>query len=66
MPKTKAQQIMAHRDTRSPEEVTQSILDIAAEFEPYIIRQRRHFHKHPELSLQECAPPPTSPASSTP
>ena len=53
MPKTKAQQIMAHRDTRSPEEVTQSILDIAAEFEPYIIRQRRHFHKHPELSLQE-------------
>lgn len=53
MPKTKAQQIMDRQEPRSGEEVTRAILDIAAEFEPYIIRQRRHFHKHPELSLQE-------------
>ena len=44
---------MAHTEVRTPEEVTNAILDIAAEFEPYIIRQRRHFHKHPELSRQE-------------
>lgn len=53
MPKTKAQQIMDQHELRSDEEITRAILDIAAEFEPYIIRQRRHFHKHPELSLQE-------------
>ena len=34
-------------------QITAAIQDIAAEFEPYIIKQRRHFHKHPELSLQE-------------
>ena len=53
MAQTKAQQIMASSNERSGEEITSAILAIAAEFEPYIIRQRRHFHKHPELSLQE-------------
>lgn len=53
MAKTKAQQIMANREARSEQEATRAILDIAAEFEPYIIRQRRHFHKHPEPSLEE-------------
>lgn len=53
MVKTKAQQIMADREARSEQEATRAILDIAAEFEPYIIRQRRHFHKHPEPSLEE-------------
>lgn len=53
MVQTKAQQIMANHNTRETDEITQAILDIAAEFEPYIIRQRRHFHKHPEPSLQE-------------
>lgn len=53
MTKTKAQQIMDCTDPRMPAEVTRAIQDIAAEFEPYIIRQRRHFHKHPELSLEE-------------
>lgn len=53
MPKTKAQHIMSQSEARSTTEVTRAILDIAEEFEPYIIRQRRHFHKHPELSLQE-------------
>lgn len=53
MVKTKAQQIMANREARSEQEATRAILDIAAEFEPYIIRQRRHFHKHPEPSLEE-------------
>ena len=53
MTKTRAQQIMSDKDARTPQEVTQCIHDIAAEFEPYIIRQRRHFHKHPEPSLAE-------------
>ncbi len=53
MAKTRAQQIMADREARSEQEATRAILDIAAEFEPYIIRQRRHFHKHPEPSLEE-------------
>ncbi|MDY2777931.1 MAG: amidohydrolase [Collinsella sp.] len=53
MGKTKAQQIMDHEETRTPEQVTQAIRDIAGEFEPYIIRQRRHFHKYPEASLNE-------------
>ena len=52
MPKTRAQQIMAHKEHRDADQVTAAIQDIAAEFEPYIIKQRRHFHKHPELSLQ--------------
>lgn len=53
MTKTKAQQIMAATETRAADDVTAAIQDIAAEFEPYIIKQRRHFHKHPELSLAE-------------
>lgn len=53
MTKTKAQQIMDQEEPRTPEEVTRAIQDIGAEFEPYIIRQRRHFHKYPELSLEE-------------
>ena len=53
MTKTKAQQIMAATEVRAADEVTVAIRDIAAEFEPYIIKQRRHFHKHPELSLAE-------------
>ena len=51
MTKTKAQQIMAATEARAADDVTAAIRDIAAEFEPYIIKQRRHFHKHPELSL---------------
>ena len=53
MAKTIAQQIMSQAEQRTPEEVTQAIRDIAGEFEPYIIKQRRHFHKHPEPSLHE-------------
>ena len=52
MAKTRAQQIMADREARSEQEATRAILDIAAEFEPYIIRQRRPFHKHPEPSRE--------------
>ena len=44
---------MAHKEHRDADQITAAIQDIAAEFEPYIIKQRRHFHKHPELSLQE-------------
>ena len=50
---TKTQQIMAATEVRAADDVTAAIQDIAAEFEPYIIKQRRHFHKHPELSLAE-------------
>ena len=32
---------------------TQRIQELAVELEPYIIEQRRYFHQHPELSLQE-------------
>ena len=53
MTKTKAQQIMAATEARAADDVTAAIQDIATEFEPYIIKQRRHFHKHPELSLAE-------------
>ena len=53
MGKTKAQAIMDDHDRRGDLEVTQAIRDIAAEFEPYIVKQRRHFHKHPEPSLHE-------------
>lgn len=53
MVQTKAQQIMADRGERTEQEVTRAIQDIAAEFEPYIIRQRQHFHKYPEQSLHE-------------
>lgn len=43
MTKTKAQQIMAATEVRAPDDVTAAIQDIATEFEPYIIKQRRHF-----------------------
>ena len=45
MTKTKAQQIMAATEVRAADDVTAAIQDIAAEFEPYIIKQRRHFHR---------------------
>ncbi len=35
------------------EGTTATIQQLAAAYEPYIIERRRHFHKHPELSLQE-------------
>ena len=44
---------MSNDGERTPEEVTAAIREIAAEFEPYIVRQRRHFHKYPEPSLHE-------------
>ena len=53
MVKTRAQQIMDHEHVHTSEEITQGIREIGAEFEPYIIRQRRHFHKYPEQSLHE-------------
>lgn len=37
----------------SPIDATATIKQLGAEYEPYIIEQRRHFHKHPELSLHE-------------
>ena len=40
MTKTKAQQIMAATEVRAADDVTAAIQDIAAEFEPYIIKQR--------------------------
>ena len=36
----------AATEVRAADDVTAAIQDIAAEFEPYIIKQRRHFHKH--------------------
>lgn len=45
MTKTKAQQIMAATEVRATDDVTAAIRDIATEFEPYIIKQRRHFHR---------------------
>ncbi len=35
------------------DQVTQTIKNLGAEYEAYVIRQRRHFHKHPEPSLAE-------------
>ena len=35
------------------ESIAATIQQLAAAYEPYIIERRRHFHKHPELSLQE-------------
>lgn len=53
MAQTKAQQIMASDVERTTSEVTEAILSIADQYEGYIIRQRRHFHKYPEPSLEE-------------
>ena len=53
MAKTIAQHIMDAHQAREDAEVTRAIQDIAHEFEPYIIKQRRHFHRHPEPSLHE-------------
>lgn len=53
MAQTKAQQIMASDVERTASEVTEAILSIADQYESYIIRQRRHFHKYPEPSLEE-------------
>ena len=53
MPKTIAQHIMEAHQAREAAEITRAVQDIAHEFEPYIIKQRRHFHRHPEPSLHE-------------
>ena len=53
MPKTIAQRIQDAHRKRGSADVTAAIQRIAAEFEPYIIKQRRHFHRHPEPSLEE-------------
>lgn len=37
----------------TPEQITSTIQSLAAQIEPYVIGQRRYFHAHPELSLQE-------------
>lgn len=37
----------------APADITATIRQLGTDFEPYIIEQRRHFHKHPELSLKE-------------
>lgn len=37
----------------SSDQLTTRIRTLTAELEPYIVRERRHFHQHPELSLQE-------------
>ena len=37
----------------TPEQITSTIQSLAAQIEPYVIEQRRYFHAHPELSLQE-------------
>lgn len=37
----------------TPEQITSTIQNLAAQIEPYVIEQRRYFHAHPELSLQE-------------
>lgn len=44
---------MDQQTERTPQDITRTIQALAAEAEPYIIRQRRHFHQHPELSLNE-------------
>ncbi|MDY4040813.1 MAG: amidohydrolase [Collinsella sp.] len=53
MPKTIAQRIQDATRRRGQADITAGIQRIAAEFEPYIIKQRRHFHRHPEPSLAE-------------
>ena len=35
------------------DDITHAVLERAGHYEPYIIRQRRHFHKYPEPSLAE-------------
>ena len=55
MPKTIAQHIMDAKNARKSDEITRAVQDIAREFEPYIVKQRRYFHKHPEPSLREVA-----------
>ena len=35
------------------EDITATIQKLVGATEPYLIEQRRHFHRHPELSLQE-------------
>ena len=37
----------------TPEQITNTIQNLAAQIEPYVIEQRQYFHAHPELSLQE-------------
>ena len=37
----------------APAGITETIRRLGERYEPYVIRQRRHFHKHPELSLKE-------------
>lgn len=42
-----------NHDTQHTRDATALIRRLAHDIEPYIIEQRRHFHAHPELSLQE-------------
>lgn len=38
---------------RTPEEIARAIREEGARIEPWVIDRRRHFHRHPELSLEE-------------
>ena len=56
MPKTLSQHLHDAHQARldaAAADTTHEIQRLAHEFEPYIIKQRRHFHKHPEPSLEE-------------
>lgn len=53
MTQAKEQRVSRYLSDHTDKTITATIMDIASEFEPYIIRQRRHFHKHPEPSLCE-------------
>lgn len=46
-------QAARQRSARTPRNVTDAIKAEGARIEPYVIRQRRHFHKYPEPSLEE-------------
>ena len=55
MTKTKAQQIMAATEVRAADDVTAAIQDIAAEFEPYIIKPVSYTHLQPYRGRQSAA-----------
>ena len=43
----------AQRTAAETEDITATIRELGAQAEPYVIERRRHFHQHPEPSLQE-------------
>ena len=43
----------AQRTAAESENITATIRELGAQAEPYVIERRRHFHQHPEPSLQE-------------